>query len=363
MQAPDAALPEQPAGVAATVLLLSESAELRAWTHQAVAGRDGQLQVVAPAASGWEAGWQSAGVVLVGEDIATSVARVRPPRRESVALLARSPAGAATWQAALAVGATTVLELPAALPALRDFITGATRPATTPGRVIAVIGGCGGGGASTLAAGLALTAARTAETLLIDADPLGGGLDVLLGVEHRPGLRWPDVAGQRAVDWAGAADQLLRRDQLVLLACDRSATGLPAAAAVRVLDGATRRFPLTVIDLPRALDGATARLAGGAGTVLLVVPASVRAVAAAAAVRNGLTSLGLRPSIVVRDPGFRRLSARQVGDALGLMVAAEVRSEKAVGTAAAHGEPPLRRPRGSLSVACTTLLSAVGAAA
>ncbi len=56
-------------------------------------------------------------------------------------------------------------------------------------------GGRGGAGASVLAGGLAVTAARRGlRTLLIDADPLGGGVDLVLGWESLDGLRWPSLS-------------------------------------------------------------------------------------------------------------------------------------------------------------------------
>src|SRR5262249_57553694 len=54
--------------------------------------------------------------------------------------------------------------------------------ATRAGRVVVVLGGRGGAGASVLAAGLAVTAARAGlQTVLVDADPLGGGVDLAVG--------------------------------------------------------------------------------------------------------------------------------------------------------------------------------------
>ena len=66
------------------------------------------------------------------------------------------------------------------------------------GAAVAVVGGCGGAGASVLAAALAVTAVRHGgRALLVDCDPLGGGLDLVLGAEHVAGLRWPDDRRRR----------------------------------------------------------------------------------------------------------------------------------------------------------------------
>src|SRR2546421_294935 len=79
-------------------------------------------------------------------------------------------------------------------PWLVDRIADAAEGIGEPALTIGVVGGRGGAGASTLACALAVTAARSGHrTMLIDGDPLGGGLDVLLGGERAGGLRWPDL--------------------------------------------------------------------------------------------------------------------------------------------------------------------------
>ena len=56
-----------------------------------------------------------------------------------------------------------------------------------------MIAGRGGAGASVFATALAQTAA---DALLVDADPCGGGIDLVLGCERETGLRWPDLTLQ-----------------------------------------------------------------------------------------------------------------------------------------------------------------------
>src|SRR6185312_17116098 len=86
--------------------------------------------------------------------------------------------------------------------------------------MIGVIGGNGGVGASTFAAVLAWAAV---SGVLVDLDPVGGGVDVLLGIERAPGARWsglrldggrlaPEVLTAGLPRWAGVP----------VLAADRS---------------------------------------------------------------------------------------------------------------------------------------------
>ena len=97
------------------------------------------------------------------------------------------------WAAAVEIGAQHVYILPVqdtelvhVLSEAVDRGTGASRR----GPVIAVLPGRGGGGASVFAAALTHCAG---QSLLMDLDPLGGGIDLLLGAESAPGLRWPDI--------------------------------------------------------------------------------------------------------------------------------------------------------------------------
>ena len=56
------------------------------------------------------------------------------------------------------------------------------------GAVVAVIGGSRGAGASVFATALAQAAA---DALLIDADPWGGGIDLVFGSEAEPACAGP----------------------------------------------------------------------------------------------------------------------------------------------------------------------------
>ncbi len=64
------------------------------------------------------------------------------------------------------------------------------------GVLVAVVGAVGGCGASTLAAALAIRAAGSGRSLLVEADPRGTGVDLVLGTEAEPGLRVEDVRAE-----------------------------------------------------------------------------------------------------------------------------------------------------------------------
>src|SRR5699024_10728965 len=66
-------------------------------------------------------------------------------------------------------------------------------PVESSGSLVAVVGAVGGCGTSTVAAALAVRASGRGRTLLVEADPRGPGIDLLLGSEAEPGLRVGDV--------------------------------------------------------------------------------------------------------------------------------------------------------------------------
>jgi secretion/DNA translocation related CpaE-like protein len=233
------------------------------------------------------------------------------------------------------------------------------RSTAVNGLVLGVVGGCGGAGASTLAVALAVIAAETAAAAVIDADRFGGGLDVLLGAERRAGPRWSDLLDTRGrIDPQALRAALLTASGVAVLAHGRGESRpVPAAVAATVLDALRASYPTVVIDLPRALDESAEALLGGSQLLAVVVPATVRAVAATSTLLPSLARHGVPIRLVVRDTGGDRLQSAEVAAGLGLPVIAAMRSEPAVVVAAMRGEPPTRR-RGALGAAARAVLAA-----
>ncbi|MGV9978544.1 septum site-determining protein Ssd, partial [Micromonospora wenchangensis] len=225
--------------------------------------------------------WLPAPLVLVGSDQAQACLRARLPRRPRTVLVGRSGELDPGWEIAELIGAEHVATLPAAEPWLVDRFTECApggEPAA-PARTVAVLGGRGGAGASVLAGGLAVTAARARlRTLLVDADPLGGGLDLVLGWEDLDGLRWPSLTdADGRVDPPALVRALPHRGDLVVLSWDRGEPlALPAPAMAATLDAARRGRDFVVVDLPRQLDDAAVLALQAADQAYVVVPAELR---------------------------------------------------------------------------------------
>ena len=128
--------------------------------------------------------WASASMLLLGVDQAVRVAAMGLPRRAEVYLVAGEKTSAQAQQWSIRLGAALV-PLPASAGWLSEALADVSGTGRGTGSLVCVVGGSGGVGASTLAAGLAFVAARASQrTMLIDADTRSGGLDLLLGAER-----------------------------------------------------------------------------------------------------------------------------------------------------------------------------------
>ncbi|MFD3992109.1 septum site-determining protein Ssd [Streptomyces sp. NPDC058583] len=299
------------------------------------------------------ASWTDPPLVLVGDDAA---ARCRgAARRPGTVLVGRDRDDSGVWRLAVEIGAECVLRLPDAEGLLVDRIADAAEGVGRQAMTVGVVGGRGGAGASTLACGLALAAARAGRrTLLVDGDPLGGGLDVLLGGERQEGRRWPDFAASKGRLAGGALEESLPsvRGVRVLSWGREPAASVPAEAVRSVLAAARRRGGVVVVDLPRAADSAAVEALAQLDLGLLVVPGELRAVAAAHRMASTL-SMGVRDlRAVVRGPYAAGLDERWVADALRLPLAGELPYDPGIVADQDAGVPPGAEPRGPLGRFC-----------
>ncbi|MBO0871566.1 MAG: septum site-determining protein minD, partial [Micromonosporaceae bacterium] len=229
-----------------------------------------------------------------------------------------------------------------------------------------MLGGRGGAGASVLAAAFAVTAAREGmRTLLIDADPIGGGVDLVLGWEEVDGLRWPGLAETSGrVDPPALVEVLPRVGDLAVLSFDRDDAFLaPAEAMATSLDAGRRGRDLVVVDLPRHLDDAAVIALSAADRAFLLVPMELRACAAAARVAAVAGQHCLSLALVVRGPSPGGLKVTEVVNSVGLPLAGQLRAEPGLARALENGMPPAGDGKGPLATLCRRLLGEIRAQA
>ncbi|WP_329546317.1 septum formation initiator [Streptomyces sp. NBC_01356] len=301
--------------------------------------------------------WEAAPLVLVGDDAAR---RVRgAARRRGVVLVGRDQDDSGVWRRAVEIGADHVLMLPDGEQWLVDRIADVAEGVGRPALTVGVLGGRGGAGASTLACALAVTSAREGHrTLLVDADPLGGGLDVLLGGEGVEGLRWPAFAASRGRVGGGALEESLPElHALRVLSWDRGdSVAIPPQAVRAVLAAARRRGGAVVVDLPRRIDEGVAEALAQLDLGVLVVPADLRAIAAAGRVASSVGMVLRDLRVAVRGPYAPGLDDREVARLLGLPLVGEVPVEPPL---LDGGVPPGGSARGPLARFCSAFWARV----
>lgn len=328
--------------MSAAVLIVSADASLLDDLLRLAAAADVEALVASDAVRA-RAAWRDAALVVAGPDLSAELASCAPPRRPGVILATADPGGEDVYRLAVDIGAQDVAPLPDAEAWLVERMAAASEPPAPGALTVGVVGGRGGAGASVLAATLATCAAgRGIRTLLIDGDPLGGGIDLVLGAEHAPGARWSDYAERRGrLSSTALHDSLPTRGGLAVLSWHRGAVEpVPAETMRSVLDAAARGYDLVVTDLPRHLTEASAEALAAADVTLVVVPAEVRAVVAADRVADLARRYTRDLRLVVRGPAPGGLKADVIAESLRLPLAGVMPADRRVAGAAERGEPP-----------------------
>ena len=263
--------------------------------------------------------WTGAVAVLLDVAAARRCAHRALPRRGRVVLVVRSEPTAADFQAAIAVGAQKVIVLPnqdGELMAELSDAADASRDEDRRGAIVGVIAGRGGAGASVFATALAQTAA---DALLVDADPWGGGIDLVLGCEGETGLRWPDLTLQGGrLSYTALRDALPQRHGVSVLSGGRTGSDIDAVPLGAVIDAGSRGGATVICDLPRRSTDAVETVLDAADLVVVVAPADVRSCAAAAAIAPWVSAANPNAGVVVRGPSPGGLRSVDVAEIVGL---------------------------------------------
>lgn len=300
--------------------------------------------------------WSSAAAVVLDPECARQCVLAAMPRRDAVVLVAASDPSPSMWSAAVAVGAQHVCALPAQEAQLARVLADAVelgRAGGRGGRMVAVMAGRGGGGASVFAAALAQTAGHA---LLVDLDECGGGIDLLLGGEITPGLRWPDLTlrGGRLV-WSAVRDALPHCNGVTVLSAARTYGDIDAEAVAAVVDAGRRGGSTVVCDVPRQLNRCAAGVIEAADLVVVVTSCDVRAIAATAALAGLVRELNPHLGLVVRGPSPGGLRAGEVADVVTAPLLAAMRPEPMLAQQIERGGLRLRH-RSPLAAAARTVI-------
>ncbi len=329
-------------------VLVSAEGELVAAVQASAAAAGSEIEVVGPeeVLRAWRED-----LVLLGADVAAQA--VSLPRRDRVYLVGFGSGGALVE--ASAPLAAPIVVLPQGSQWLSQLLSG-----TDSGRdcvTVAVLGGSGGLGASTLASGLACAATPAA---LVDLDPIGGGVDLLLGAERAPGWRWDRLRAARGqiADLGGKVPQVEGVTVVSMARRSESSAGRDAVAAVVGCLARTHR--LVVLDVGRSLDSGAREAVRAADRTLLVCAGDVRGVAAA---RMTVAASQARPdAVAVRRRPRAAVAAEDVARAVGLPLLTVLPDDPALAAAAEQGLPPLRSAGRAWRKSCQAALAGLGVA-
>lgn len=270
----------------------------------------GLALVDADAASGGATGVGAACAVVTeaGVALGSPLARDAPPL---LVLTEDEEIAPEVWRVALAEQARAVLRLPRDSESLLAHLAELSRPRGSA-LLLGVAGGCGGAGASSLAARLAAAARADGPVVLIDADPLGGGLDLLVEAPPISGITWQEATRLGPDDGEALRTGLPLVDDVRLLVAGED--GGPGAEALRrALSSLAPLAGTVVVDLAPSLVRPALELLD---RLVLVVPGREGAVRAAERrLRDWAPAAGRAGAVVRRDRGP---SAREVAADLGL---------------------------------------------
>lgn len=335
------------------VLLVTADDLLRAEVARLAAGA-GCLVRVSRDLADVRRSWPLGPAVLVGADLVGDLAGLSLPRRPGVHLLSGGALDAAPLRAAVSIGAQSVVELPAGTSHLAEVLGDLVDDERAPGRVLAVVGGSGGLGASVLTVALAEVARRRGhDAVAVDLDPRGAGIDLLAGVDRSSELDWDGLAaGHGRLNGTALRESLAAgRGPSVLGWSQTSSRAMPPPAVVAEVVAAARRGHDWVV-----LDAPSAEAWSSCDAVLLLVAGSVHGLAAASRVVAQLPA-GVPVGLGVRT-ARRDAWGREVARALSLSLWTVVTHQRGLDDDLSAGLGPARRPRSPVARAAGDVLDA-----
>lgn len=312
--------------------------------------------------------WPTAPLILLDQKAVAECVAEAVPTRDAIVVVTTDPEPPELWKQAMEIGAERVITLPGAEPWLISTLADAMEgPASNTGKVLAVLGARGGARASVFSVAVGLTALKSGDdTLVVDCDPRGGGLDVVLGAEADAGCRWPDLqlsAGRIAATALHKALPSRRKGnaRLSLLSGARKGESPAPDAVAAIIEAGRRAGEVVICDVPRQLEAASWSAIDRADLTIIVTPAELRATITAKQLAQELSERGANPQLVVRGPSPGGLRPDEIAATTGVPLLTTMRPEPQLAESLERGDfNP--RARGPLTQAARTTLSELAAA-
>ena len=222
-----------------------------------------------------------------------------------------------------------------------------------------MIGGSGGAGASVFAAALASAATAAGSVLLVDADPLGAGVDQILGMEGG-GVRWDALMHATGrLSARSLRETLPQHDGVAVLTWPAQRTGALEAFAVReVLSAGARGFDYVLLDLPRHPDPVTDEAITRCDRLILVSTLTLPAVSAAGRLAMRLPEAV--PRHLVTRGRHSGITPEEVSRLLSTPLLAAMSDQRGLDESINLGAGPVRGRRGPLARAAREAMDGSG---
>ncbi|NQU37982.1 MAG: septum formation initiator [Actinobacteria bacterium] len=307
--------------------------------------------------------WSHHSLIVLGVDVAASLTEGFVPRRSGIVVAARSPSVSdSVWDTAASIGADQVALLPDGEVWLVDRLAAVGIEGRRTAPTVAVLGGSGGAGASSLCAAVAATGSQYAYgACAVDLDPVGTGLESLLGADDLSGLTWSDLAHTKGrVRGDSLVAALPRPGQVPVLGwgSQRPVPLLPGVVGATV-DALAQSCDVLAVDLPRTLGEGAAEAICRSSLVALVVPRLSTAVVSAGRLLDAEELAGANVRLVVRGPSPGGLDAHRIAETLGVPLLSDVPGDARIDRRLEQGLMPAGS-RGGLRKASDAVLEAVG---
>ncbi|HEX3699093.1 MAG TPA: hypothetical protein VHV27_00310 [Phenylobacterium sp.] len=347
------------------VLAAAADAELIAAVGRAVqALRNLSLEIARPDGGGglWGKATRAALVILEvdprSNGAITLVRRLAASTREGRLIVAVRGADGECVRALFRAGASDVLTGPFTPDALQASLADALQDepafAQPQGRVISVLKGCGGAGATTFALNLTALLAKGDDkrrrepqsAAVLDLDLQFGDSDLALDLAPRGTLVDIVQAGERLDPRFLESVMSEHASGLKLLAPPPGIVPLDALSAgfaVEVVDHAARAFERTLIDLPAAWTDWTFPVLGRSDLVVLITAPTVAGAVGARRMLEGLKAAGVQTPVFLVLNRLQGLlesfdKPSRIGRSLETAVDAALRFDAAAGKAADRGQ-------------------------
>ncbi|WP_046438482.1 septum site-determining protein Ssd [Corynebacterium kutscheri] len=227
------------------------------------------------------------------------------------------------WKLVATMRADGAFILPAQSPELLAALSENPQHTGTKGSVIVVVSATGGAGCSTCAAWLSTV---IPNAVLLDADAYSGGLDLLLGIEDRVGVRWGDLnflsGGINPEDLLKA---LPHHEQTRVLTISRTGDHGLGCDQVLAAINCLREHCNVVVDTPVKY---VEEIADASDITIVLVPAELRPVAAASRLIQVLRSRRVETVVLVRNRSWAGLSEQEVAHYIDHEVLGVIKHEK-----------------------------------